>query len=147
MGVWEPVKDKNGNPVIDQATGLVKMTLIHINTRGKTIKQNLGPLDNNHRKSLIYEWLGVADHFKGGAMYYAAPIENVKGDIYKNYGVVRNTFYQFILNDITQLGTSVDNPEEAIVPNTVTKGIQLNFDINILGWDVFEATVPDLSVN
>lgn len=120
----------NGEPVL-------------VNERGKTIKRNLGPLDDNHRKSLIYEWLGAVDHFNQGAMYYAAPIENVKfsGDN-KNYGVIRNSWYQFSLGNINGLGTSVDNLNDPIVPNKIDHKDRINFNIEIINWHDISIDVP-----
>lgn len=123
------IGDENGN----------RMQMCEIDpqadSKGQKIKYNLGPLDENLRKSLIFEWLGDVEHFNNGAMYYAAPIENVKvSGSTKNYGVVRNTWYKFILGNVNSLGTSVDNVDEPIVPGNVNHNDRLNFNIEILGW-------------
>lgn len=124
----------------DQGETLKRCKVLGTDDRGNVIRYPIGELDHNHIKSLLYEWLGVVDHFNNGKMYYAAPVMNVPG----NYGVVRNAWYKFTLSDINSLGTSVDDPEEAIVPNSVNKENQLNFDVNRIGWHVFNIDVPNL---
>ena len=118
-----------------------RCTIEGIDNRGHTIKKHIGPLDHNHHKSMLYEWLGVVDHFQGGRMYYAAPVENVK-NTQKNYGVIRNTWYQVSLADITGIGYPVDDPTEPIVPNKTTQQNKMTFNVEILGWHTVEKDLP-----
>lgn len=129
------IKDKNGNP-------LNLCTVDGVDNRGHTIKTHLGVLDDNLRKSLILEWIGAADHFNGGRMYYAAPVENVKLSVNKNYGVIRNTWYKFTLGNVTEIGYPIDNLDQPIVPNTEAKENQITFSVDIIGWHTIESDVP-----
>lgn len=94
-------------------------------------------------KSLFYEWLGVVDHFKDGKMYYAHGISHYTGtsDNEELYGTVRNTWYQFKLNDIKRIGTPVDIPTQPIVPERVNNNDQINVSIYIIGWHEYETTI------
>ena len=95
----------------------------------------------NYIKSLLYEWLGAIDHFNQGKMYYShgvvdnPPIEDYK---LRRYGVVRNNWYQFKLNDVTSLGTPVDDLDQPIVPDRNGLNDQINFTIRILDWHSVE---------
>ena len=105
-------------------------------------------------KSFILEWMGAVDHFKDGKMYYAAPVKHNAATYNNNdpidrskvgeYGVVRNNWYKFKLNDIIGIGTSVDNPDDPIVPNKVTTNDQLNITVDILPWHTFNFEAPVL---
>ena len=134
------IRDNDGN--------YIKRCLVKgVDNRGNQIIEPIndkyeGKMDHNHHKSMLYEWLGVIDHFREGRMYYAAPIMNVKNGPIENYGVVRNTWYKFTLKDINNLGTSVDDPLEPIVPNAVNKGYQLQLNIEILDWHELKTTLP-----
>ena len=134
------IRDANGN--------YMKRSIIKgVDDRGNQIIEPIedevgGMLDHNHHKSMLYEWLGVIDHYREGKMYYAAPIENLKLNGEKNYGVVRNSWYQFSLADINDIGTSVDDPEEPIVPVGVEHFHRINFNIKILDWHNIDITLP-----
>lgn len=103
-------------------------------------------------KSLLFEWVGAVDHFNEGKMYYALPILHngaqypIEADMTTlgNYGVVRNHWYIFTLEDILRIGTPVDKPEDPIVPNRVKTNDQLNFKVKIINWHEIETTVPIL---
>lgn len=104
--------------------------------------------DTNDLKSLLYEWLGAIDHFNEGKMYYAVPIKNasytVKDDkkdklIEKDlFGVVRNNWYKFTLEDVKALGTPVDDLDQPIVPEVNGLHDQINYSIKILDWHYVE---------
>lgn len=96
-------------------------------------------------KSLLYEWLGAIDHFSDGKMYYSAPVwhntaggkeqqDEAKQTDLGAFGVVRNSWYRYTLDDITHVGVPVDKPADPIVPNRVDRQDQLNFRIEILDW-------------
>ena len=111
----------------------------------------LRPSTVNDIKSAIFENLGAVDHFNNGKMYYAVPIgyykDNVTGntginDKYSIYGVVRNSSYEIKIRNVGGIGTSVDNLDEPIVPNTVNTNDHLYFGLKILNWHPFETTVP-----
>ena len=100
-------------------------------------------------KSLLYEWLGAIDHFNEGKMYYSIPVKqanyinegNKKTDI---YGVVRNNWYKFTLEDVKALGTSIDKADQPIVPERVGLNDEINFTIKILGWHTVEENIPSI---
>ena len=99
--------------------------------------------DDDDIKSLILEWFGAVDHFSDGKMYYHSPVQNpLRGSASAPYGVVRNNWYQFTLNKINSVGTSVDMPQDPIVANTIRTFDQLSVSIDIFGWHEFTATVP-----
>lgn len=117
--------------------------------RRRVIGEFLRTADNNDIRSMLYEWLGAVDHFKNGKMYYAAPAElhmNANSTMEKTgiYGVVRNNWYQYHLNDIQTIGTSVDNVDEPIVPNKVFTNDQLNITVNIIDWHSYYIDAPVL---
>lgn len=105
--------------------------------------------NRNYLRSFIYEWLGALDHFSGGRMYYAAParLHGADSDSNMIFGTVRNNWYQYNLLDITRIGTSVDNPDEPVVPDKVYTEDQLNINVKILGWHVFEEEAGVLPKN
>ena len=101
-------------------------------------------------KSLLFEYVGVIDHFKDGKMYYAVPVGYVRddnnssadNDVYSIYGVVRNCVYDIVIHDVTGLGTSVDNDTEPIVPNKVSTHDHLYISFDILRWHETDQNVP-----
>ena len=121
-------------------------------SRGEIVKMDI---DDNHLKSVIYEWVGAFDHFNQGAMYYIAPIRHnatsadATSDNYEakigDYGVVRNHWYQINVTAIKKIGTPVDRTDEKIIPYTADTQNSLFIDINVLDWHIFETSVllPD----
>ena len=117
-------------------------------TSVKDTDKEVVPADKNHLKSLFYEWLGAIDHFNEGKMYYAVPVKNasytVKDDkkdklIEKDlFGVVRNNWYKFTLEDVKALGTPVDDLDQPIVPEVNGLHDQINYSIRILDWHYVE---------
>lgn len=120
---------------------------------------SINEITQNEIKSLMFEWVGAVDHFNEGKMYYAIPVLHNFGsqtsgeqDYVYDYnhselgdsGVVRNHWYNFNVVAIKDLGTSVDDINEPIVPNFVNTYNQLTLKVNILGWHLYEATVPVL---
>ncbi len=94
-----------------------------------------------------------AEYYKEGMMYYHIPIEHLAGGsvVYDDnlaiqvdegdYGVVRNHYYQLAINSIQNLGTSVYNPDEEIVPNMEIPTYYVGASINILAWHVVNQDV------
>lgn len=93
---------------------------------------------DNDVKSLLLEWVGAVDRYDMGRMYYAAPAKISDGI----HGVVRNGWYQYNLSGIKNVGTSVDDPDQPIIPDEVKTNDQLNLTIDIIGWHKFEFTAP-----
>ena len=108
-------------------------------------------LTRNQLVSLIYQVAGTADCFKEGRMYYAIPIQHhlAKGKDqeyeYKytdlntaDYGVVRNHWYKFTVNQILKPGIPVHNPDQPIIPNYDEEDRYIGLDIVILPWHVVD---------
>ena len=103
--------------------------------------------DENHIKSLLYEWLGAIEHFKQGRMYYAIGVVNnppIKEGKTKHYGVVRNNWYRFTLEDVKGIGIPVDKDDQPIVPERDGLNDQVNHSVQILNWHVEESNVDIL---
>ena len=140
---WEYVKNYNRNlakgnkeiDIEDYIDGLIAK-----GAKESDHRRNATP---NDIQSILFNWIGPIDHFNQGRMYYFAPtrMEEV-GDV---YGAVRNNWYQFILNGIHNLGTSIDNPDDPIVPNHVSFNDQaIDIKGRILNWHHVESEVPVL---
>ena len=110
-----------------------------------------------------------AEHYKDGMMYYNIPIEHLRGgkmltenvptdgtyysvnDAKGNlvfalreadYGVVRNHYYQTIINKVENLGTAVYDPNEIIVPNNEDKETYfIGASVYILSWKIVKQNV------
>lgn len=104
----------------------------------------------NDMKSVIFEHIGAVDHFSDGKMYYAVPIGYIKDESkattdtnqrYSIYGVVRNSSYNIQITGVGGLGTSVDNVNQPIIPNTVTSSDHLFIGFKILEWHPIDQTV------
>lgn len=85
--------------------------------------------------------------FTNGMMYYNIPIEHLAGFgadktiIEGSYGVVRNHWYQVVLNKIENLGIGVFDEEEPIIPEIPEEKYYLDATINILSWKVVNQSV------
>ena len=108
-----------------------------------------------------------AEHYKDGMMYYNIPIEHLRGGkmnteeqpegyqgVYNSknelvfalregdYGVVRNHYYNITVNSIANLGKSVSNGDEDIIPNTdFSELYYVGASINILSWKIVKQGV------
>lgn len=94
-------------------------------------------------KSLLYEWVGAADHFHFGKLYYARPVSNPEGKSVF-YGTVRNSWYHYVLTDVTGIGTPVDDPDQPIVPIDVEIKDLINIRMEVLDWHRIDRNVPIL---
>ncbi|MCH5311020.1 MAG: Mfa1 fimbrilin C-terminal domain-containing protein [Prevotella sp.] len=112
----------------------------------------VGDATDDDIRSLLYEWVGAVDHFYDGKMYYAAPVlhngaknpEKAEQTKLADYGVVRNNWYMFNLKDIKNIGTSIDDPAQPIVPDRIDINDVINVTINILDWHPITTGVPIL---
>lgn len=112
--------------------------------------KKLRPATTSDYQSILWEWLGAVEHFQDGKMYYAIPVGYIKDEAnstaqsnkYSVYGVVRNSVYQIVIDDVTGLGTSVDKVTEPIVPNKVSTHDHLFISFDILDWHLTEQNVP-----
>ncbi len=94
-----------------------------------------------------------AEYYESGMMYYNIPIEHLRGGTMSiatdgavsveeaDYGVVRNHCYDLKINKIENLGVSVWDPAEPIVPNLETPSFYVGASINILSWKVVNQNV------
>lgn len=103
---------------------------------------------NAYATDELAKYLFVCDEaFTNGVMYYNIPIEHLAGFGAENaiqlgsYGVVRNHWYQIVLNKIENLGTGVFDEEEVIIPETPEKKYYLDATINILSWKIVNQSV------
>lgn len=108
--------------------------------------EEIGIATANDIKSLLYEWLGAVDHFNQGKMYYAHGIDNPLSatDNTAKWGVVRNNWYRFNLEDITSMGIPVDDPDQPIVPDRVGNEDKINVSVYLLDWHDVETTIDEL---
>lgn len=95
--------------------------------------------------SLAYEFVGPADYFAHGRMYYYVPIYHVAagsaatGAAPKNVGdigVVRNHWYKLEISSLLKPGIPVSDPNQPIVPNVDPSDRYLGLDVHILPWHV-----------
>ena len=106
----------------------------------------------------LIEEISQAECYNGGMMYYNIPIEHLRGGkaAYNtitdattgaqtttitinegDYGVVRNHYYQTIINKVENLGTAVYDPNEIIVPNNEDKETYfIGASVYILSWKI-----------
>ena len=99
-----------------------------------------------------------AEHWKDGMMYYNIPVEHSRigdgifeeGDAVTEipsvaeaeYGVVRNHYYQINVNKIENIGTAVNNGNEAIITNTKNdKLYYIGASIYVLSWKIVDQDV------
>ena len=95
-----------------------------------------------------------AEYFNDGMMYYAIPVEHLRGGKYgfdengavtlneADYGIVRNHYYNVSLKSISKLGTSVYDPNEDIIVQIVdNKTYAIAAQINFLSWKVVNQDV------
>lgn len=139
--VIRKIKEVDGEKIIDSEPNAHKIPVHKMgkNKSGATIATGdplWEELNENHIKSLLYEWLGAIDHFNNGKMYYAHGINNPSSewDKTERYGVVRNNWYQFNIKDIKSIGIPIDNPTQPIVPEKISNKDQINVTVKIIGW-------------
>ena len=95
---------------------------------------------DNDIKSLLLEYLGPIDHYSWGSMYYAAPLKiNITNNV---MGSVRNAWYRYALEDITSIGTSIDDLDQPIIPDYQSTHDQTNLIFEVIDWHEFEFTAP-----
>lgn len=111
-------------------------------------------IDANDFKSLIYDWIGAFDHFNRGRMVYTVPIlyrasqSKVSANNYRphvgDFGVVRNTWYNFALHSIDNLGTPVDDLSQPIIPYETSLENSVLMEIKVFDWHEFatDVTLP-----
>lgn len=106
---------------------------------------------SNDLASLIYEWTGAVDHFNQGRMYYFKPVgmhqigtdAKTKQPIYF-CGTVRNNWYQYNLLNINSIGTSIDDPNQPIVPQDVPVNSQIELSVKMIDWHNVDAGINNI---
>ena len=89
-------------------------------------------------QSIVYEWLGAVDHFNEGKMYYYYPAK-INDSL---CGTVRNAWYQYTMSKIKKIGTSVDDPNQPIVPIHVPLNSRVLIKIELIDWHRIKTDVP-----
>lgn len=119
---------------------------------GEVIRLNI---ETNDFKSLIYDWIGSFDHFNQGRMVYAVPVlhratvDKVSDVTYRpavgDFGVARNTWYSFSIQQINSLGAPVDDLDQKIIVYQSSLENSIMMEMKVLDWHEFstEVTLPD----
>lgn len=106
-------------------------------------------MTRNQFVSIIYQVPQIADCFKNGRMYYAVPIQhklasgeggnyNFKYDGLKigDYGMVRNHWYKFVINQIMKPGIPVHDENQPIIPNYDDEDRYIGLEVIVLPWHI-----------
>ena len=117
----------------------------------KHVMQERRIATSNDLASLIYEWTGAVDHFNQGRMYYFKPVgmyqigtdAKTKQPIYF-CGTVRNNWYQYNLLNINSIGTSIDDPNQPIVPQDVPVNSQIELSVKMIDWHNVDAGINNI---
>lgn len=75
--------------------------------------------------------------YNEGRMYYAQPITDGFGTM----GAVRNHWYHYEFNSLKNVGISVHNPDQPIVPAVEPQVIGFGFEVQIIPWHIVEEDV------
>ncbi|MCH5224568.1 MAG: fimbria major subunit [Muribaculaceae bacterium] len=124
-----------------------KVETVTDNVTGKEI-----PITDNDIRSWFYDWIGAADHFAQGQMYYAKAIPHLRNLVPADqvdrgdYGVVRNNWYNISITAISKVGTPISNLSQPIVPTVISLEDGLVYDVDLLGWHIFESEVTFPSI-
>ena len=141
---WDWVEDHNRH--LKKGEDVLDITTLkeYKDEKGVTHQIERRDAEVNDILSIMFDWIGPIDHFNKGYMYYFAPTKHEEN----KFGVVRNNWYHFILKGIHNLGTSIDNPEDPIVPNKVKENDQaIDIESKILQWHKVDMNVPVLKQN
>lgn len=129
----------NGQPSNTKIQVIERITID--NEYGNEIhKLREDPVSENELKSFLYDWMGALEHFKDGKMYYAIPVLHYSQNQKNIYGVVRNHSYTFSIEGIKQVGVSVDDPTQPIIPREVINNKRVEIKTEILDWHNFETS-------
>lgn len=75
--------------------------------------------------------------YNEGRMYYAEPISDGFGTL----GAVRNHWYHYEFNSLKNIGISVHDPDQPIVPTVEPLVIGFGFEVQIIPWHIVEEDV------
>lgn len=108
-------------------------------------------MTRNQLVSIIYGITNIGDCFKNGRMYYAVPIQHFlaagAGEKYEfkyenlkvgDYGVVRNHWYKFVVNQILKPGIPVHDEDQPIIPNYDDEDRYIGLEVIILPWHIVD---------
>lgn len=92
--------------------------------------------------SLFHKIIGPIERYEDGYVYYSMPIPHSQTttdmeNSWKtvgNLGVVRNNWYNIKITGINGVGTSVDDPEQPIIPVLQVNRSYLNGAVEIIDW-------------
>ncbi len=95
----------------------------------RAIEKEAAAIDDDWAES------GYPIFYNQGLMYYSAPIEHLGAEGYEGqYGVVRNHWYDYTLDYISDFGHGIADPDEVIVPSPERDYYYLGATVNILSW-------------
>lgn len=105
--------------------------------------------DENKFKSFVHTFVGYADFYKNGRMYYYTPIRHARTNVtvepeaYEvgDIGVVRNHWYKINVKSVLRPGIPVSDPDQPIIPNIDPADQYLALDIHIVPWHVVQQDV------
>lgn len=115
---------------------------------------NAVEISYNHLVALFHKIIGPVDVYKEGKMYFSVPIpHNVSAfgvgrnvNVWKNLGsfsLVRNNWYNISVDEITRLGTPVDDPSQPIIPVMDVKRSYINMGVELLNWhEIVQDNIP-----
>lgn len=92
--------------------------------------------------SLFHKIIGPIERFEDGYVYYSMPIPHAQTvtDMENSWnnvgylGVVRNNWYHIKISGINGVGTSIDDPEQPIIPVLQVTRSYLNGAVEIIDW-------------
>lgn len=108
----------------------------------------------NQLISLFQKTMGVIDYFKGGMMYYCAPITHRVASPGKDswitvgdFGAVRNNWYELIVTGVSSPGHSVADETYPIIPMLDLDRNYITSRVRVLRWHEISAAVTPMPVN
>lgn len=101
--------------------------------------------------AMIYSFTEPVKHFSEGKMYYAIPVQHNRGFsdpkytvtvnrdmpamVIGQFGAVRNHWYRLTVSSISNIGISVDNPDQPIIPDP-EDDYYVAVEIVVLPWNI-----------
>ena len=117
---------------------------VKIDEQGKEVMDTSKAVEisYNHLVALIHKIIGPVDVYTEGKMYFNVPIPHRYNNNTTNqnwqhvggYSLVRNNWYNIVVNQLTRLGTSVDDLNQPIVPVMDVKRSYINMGVKLLDW-------------
>lgn len=108
----------------------------------------------NHLVALIHKIIGPVDVYRNGKMYYSVPIphrvlnygptSNIRAwATIGSFGIIRNNWYSITVDQISKLGTPIDDPNQPIVPVMDVKRSYINMGVKLKDWhEIIQDNIP-----